>query len=449
MNERYTTDDGLVWYTGTSDAPRPTAHVGAAGDASPTDLLETLETRLATSGSRQFNLADHLLHESDALGYVTVGLPATTTREATRLLREIEACDSVDYAEFQRAYANPEAAIADKEGWVDTIQSGLAALRRRVTELVRDLLGATGDDGDETPNDPLVTDQYGPQQIRAYEAQKALVDPGNEVTVAVLDSGIDPDHEDLEAQIPANAGEDFSDGLGGDTDPTYPDVRGGDHGVHVGGTIAATVGNDIGIAGVAGLPNVSLITGKIFGGNPRALGQTVAEAIRWATDEGADVVNMSIGGTGTFGLPSETVERAIEYADANGTVCVAAAGNAGNDKVDFPARHPMVVGVGAVDENETVADFSNRGDGVDIAAPGVRVTSTLPGDDYGDKSGTSMSAPHVAAVVALGYLANGDASTEDRRRKLRATAKPVDGAGPDEVGAGIPDTVAYINALRE
>jgi subtilisin family serine protease len=458
MIGQYTTESGIVWNEASPDTRRPTAHVGTASGTTTADLIETIETEMegpdgADGATQYFDLADHLLHESDELGFVTISLPVTTAWEGQLLLREIRTWDGVGYAEFQQAYLNPVELLGDDPASVfDALRSAFGAVSRQVTRLsafVRDVMGDGPEVTADAPNDPLVSDQYGPQQMRAYEAHEALPDNDAEVKVVVLDSGIAPDHEDLSAQVAPNPGEDFQDGVGGDTDPTYPDVRGGDHGTHVSGTVLASNGNGRGTAGVAGLPNVSLQGAKIFGANPRALGQTVAEAIRWSTDEGADVINMSIGGTGQFGLPSKTVERAIEYAENNGTVCVAAAGNAGADQVDFPARHPKVVGVGAVGRNENVPRFSNRGEGVDVAAAGVRVTSTLPEDQYGDKSGTSMSSPHVAGAIALGCLANPEATPEELRRTLRDTARPVDGAGPDEVGAGIPDLVAYVNALQE
>ncbi len=433
MDDTFTVRNGIAWDTETDDTDHPTAHIGAAEGYSTADLLRTIELALdsgPTGGPRGFDLAELLWHESDALGYVTVSLPVTTIFEGRLLLTEMETRDTVGFAEFQRAYVHPTTPLSGRRDGTDTADG-----RQRDTEL--------------TPNDPLVTDQYGPRQMRAYEAQELVATSDNEVTVVVIDSGIDPDHEDLEAQVLPNAGEDFSDGLGGDTDPTYPDIRGGDHGVHVSGIIAATVGNGRGVAGVAGLPTVSVQTAKIFGADRRTLGDTVARAIRWATDEGADVINMSIGGTGQFGFPSETVGRAIEYADANGTVCVAAAGNDGANKVAYPARHQRVVGVGAVDADRNVAGFSNHGTGVDVAAPGVRITSTLPDDDYGEKSGTSMAAPGVAGILALGYLASPDATPAELRDALRETAQSVDGAGPDEVGAGIPDAVAFVRGLLE
>jgi len=435
MHDGYTVKNGIAWHRETDDTRRPTAHVGTADGSTTAELLAAIEANLDGDGEAgtgytyEFNIADHLLHESDSLGYLTLSLPVTTLFKGRLLLREMRAWDHVGFVEFQQTYLHPVTLLDGREYGTAIDVSGV------LTE--------------NTPDDPRASEQYGPQQMRAYEAQERLSDADTEATVVVIDSGIDPDHENLREQIPATAGEDFQDGTGGDTDPTYPDVRGGDHGVHVSGTAAATVGNGIGTAGVAGLPNVTVQAAKIFGANPRTLGQSVAEAIRWATDEGADAVNMSIGGTGRFGLPSKTVARAIEYADDNGTVCVASAGNAGADKVAFPARHPKVVGVGAVDSNRDVARFSNRGDGVDVAAAGVRVLSTLPGDDYGGKSGTSMSSPHVAGGIALGRLAAPDASAAELRRTLRDTARSVEGAGPDAVGAGIPDLVEYVETLRE
>jgi len=436
MDDGYTVKNGVAWHREADNTQRPTVHVGAADGSTTAELLASIEANL--DGGREagdgvtyrFDIADHLHHESDALRYVTVSLPVTTLFEGRLLLREMRAWDHVGYAEFQQTYLHPSTLLDGEEYGSASVDAS-------------DVLT------DSTPSDPRASEQYGPQQMRAYEAQQQLSDTDAEAKVVVIDSGIDPEHENLRDQIPARAGEDFEDGVGGDTDPTYPDVRGGDHGTHVAGTATATVGNGIGTAGVAGLSNVAVQAAKIFGANPRTLGQTVAEAIRWATDEGADVINMSIGGTGRFGLPSETVARAVEYADDNDTVCVASAGNAGSNRVAFPARHPKVVGVGAVDADRNVARFSNQGDGVDVAAAGVRVLSTLPEDEYGEKSGTSMSSPHVAGGVALGRLANPEASAAELRQAIQDTAQSVEGAGPDAVGAGIPDLVEYVETLRE
>jgi len=438
MHSDYTVKNGIAWHKEADETTRPTAHVGTADGSTTAELLYAIEKNLdggreSRSGvTYEFNIADHLLHENDTLEYLTLSLPVTTLFEGRLLLREMRAWEHVGFVEFQQTYLHPITLLDGREyGDASVDVSGV------LTE--------------STPDDPRASEQYGPQQMRAYEAQERLKDTDTdaEAKVVVIDSGIDPEHENLRDQIPADAGEDFQDGVGGDTDPTYPDVRGGDHGVHTSGTAAATAGNGVGTAGVAGLPDVTLQGAKIFGANPRTLGQTVAEAIQWATDEGADAINMSIGGTGRFGLPSKTVARAIEYADDNDTVCVASSGNAGADKVAFPARHPKVVGVGAVDDDRNVARFSNQGDGVDVAAAGVRVLSTLPENEYGEKSGTSMSAPHVTGGVALGRLAAPDASAAELRQALRDTAQSVEGADADAVGAGIPDLVKYVETLRE
>jgi len=216
------------------------------------------------------------------------------------------------------------------------------------------------------------------------------------VKIGIVDTGIDQTHPDLSGQTVACA---KSQGL-------LPILSGSiqvgqcaddnDHGTHVAGTIAAKANNGIGIAGVAF--NADLVVCKAldeFGSGSVA---DVANCINWVGLQGAKVISMSLTGGA-----STTIQNAVANAwdNGNGAVVVAAAGNEGDDGVDYPAGYPEVVSVAATDNRDARADFSNANSDVEIAAPGVDVLSTVPGGGYATMSGTSMATPHVAGVAGV------------------------------------------------
>ena len=213
---------------------------------------------------------------------------------------------------------------------------------------------------------------------------------GSGVTVAVIDTGVDTTHPDLvDNLVPGiavtggGAGDNVTDGHG--------------HGTHVAGIIAAVADNAIGVAGVA--PGASILPVKSLDDTGAGWSSDVAEGIVRAVDRGAAVINLSLSSGGD----SPVVADAVSYARSQGAVLVAAAGNArqrGNPTA-YPAALPGVIGVAATDVGDNDAAFSNTGDYVDLAAPGVAIRSALPGGNYGNLSGTSMAAPHVAGVAAL------------------------------------------------
>lgn len=262
-----------------------------------------------------------------------------------------------------------------------------------------------------TPNDPLFKYQYAlynpggalllpgsPQgkaraDIRASEAWEETRG-SKEVLIAVIDSGLDLLHPDMRDKI-RSSGRDF---VNDDFDAT--DDHG--HGTHVSGIAAAATDNNEGIAGVAW--NCQVLPLKVIDKEGSGLYSWVAEAIIWATDNKADVINLSIGGD----EPSLTLESALRYASEKNVIIVAAAGN-DNGPVLYPAAYDnYCLAVAATDYNDTRPDWSNFGPEIDVAAPGVRVVSLVPrwyfGPDslpYGYGSGTSMAAPHVAGLAAL------------------------------------------------
>ena len=246
---------------------------------------------------------------------------------------------------------------------------------------------------------------------------------GGGVKVAILDSGIDQDHEDLFSKIVLQ--KNFTSSL------TIDDLYG--HGTHVGGTVAAITNNSVGVAG--GCPDCVLMNGKVLGDNGSGAYSWVANGIIWAADNGAKVINLSLGGNS----PSRTLESAVNYAWSKGVVVVAAAGNCGCQSKIYPAAYKNVIAVAATNNQDKKASFSSYGaKWVDLAAPGENIFSTFPNHpyainkslnyDYG--SGTSMATPMTAAAAAL-IWSNPfyGTSASAVRLRLETTADKIPGTG--------------------
>jgi thermitase len=242
------------------------------------------------------------------------------------------------------------------------------------------------------PNDPLYPELYGHKLIQCQEAWN--LNQGEDVVVAVIDTGVDYNHPDISGNMwrdaNGNMGYDFSEN---NSDPM--DYH--SHGTHVSGTIASTGNNSTGIIGVSFRARIMAI--KIF---PNAYDSVCAQAIKYAVDNGAKVINNSWGPTSR--RPSnQAVAQAIDYALSNGVIVVFAAGNSADDVQYYaPANHPGVICVAATDKDDKLADFSNYGANVTVSAPGKDICSLkYRSTNYVYMSGTSMAAPHVAAVAAL------------------------------------------------
>lgn len=249
---------------------------------------------------------------------------------------------------------------------------------------------------------------------------------GNGVRVAILDSGIDQNHEDLSVKVILR--KNFT------TSSTDDDIYG--HGTHVGGIVAAITDNNIGVAG--GCPNCTLLSGKVLGDDGTGAYSWISSGITWAADNGAKVVNLSLGGSS----PSKTLERAVNYAWNKGTVVVAAAGNSGNRSKLYPAAYTNAIAVAATNNNDQKASFSSYGvKWVDVAAPGENIFSTFPNhpfviqtkygrsQNYDFASGTSMAAPMVAGAAALVWSTNYGSSASMVRTRLETTAEHITGTG--------------------
>ncbi len=288
------------------------------------------------------------------------------------------------------------------------------------------------------PNDPSFVNNllWGLGAIQAPRAWSKTTGSQN-VIVAVLDTGVDYNHRDLAANMWRNQGEVPGDGVDNERDAIVDDVFGvssvnwfsdpanrgnpypnfGDnHGTHVAGTIAAVGNNSTDLVGVGWQTRIMAV--KVMANcNPVCAAGGLFEltgGIQYAADHGAHIINFSgsicpscyDNPFSTFN-PSQFLDEHIKYAQSKGVLIVAAAGNDGsNNDVNpvFPASSgwPNVMAVAATDKSDTLASFSNYGlKGVHLAAPGVDIRSTLPGNQVGHMNGTSMAAPHVAGAAAL------------------------------------------------
>jgi len=293
------------------------------------------------------------------------------------------------------------------------------------------------------PNDPFYTHQW---HFHAVNAEAAWdVTTGTGAVVAVIDTGVSHGPDDGINHLVA--GYDF---VNNDADPA--DDNG--HGTHVAGTVAQATNNGVGTAGLA--YGASVMPVKVLDAGGSGYSSDVIDGIVWAADNGADVLNMSLGSS----RGSSSEEAACDYAEAAGAVIAAAAGNSGRRKAEYPAGYGSVIGVGATDFASERSYYSNRGTHVEISAPGGDVYEDLNGDGYADGvlqetfdpswgfyfwQGTSMATPHVAAAAAL--LSSLGASNAEIRTLLKDTAQDVDGAGWDQnTGWGIIDAAAAVNA---
>lgn len=282
------------------------------------------------------------------------------------------------------------------------------------------------------PSDTFYAQQEDLEQVRVPEVWPTTIgDPG--VVVAVIDSGVDLTHPDIAGvTVVAPRNE-----IWNTTDVT--DDNG--HGTHVAGTIIARTDNATGIAGIA--PASSLMPIKVLDADGLGFVSDVLDGVDWARTHGADIINLSLGGTME---PAQValVQPTFTAARSAGILVVAASGNSGMQIMEYPAGLRGVVSVAAVDQTDLQADFSTFNRGVDIAAPGVDILSTT-GGDYQAESGTSMAAPHVAGVAALIWAARPSLTVTELEAVLRASAVDLGDPGRDNVyGSGRVDAEAAL-----
>ena len=332
---------------------------------------------------------------------------------------------SVEAAEENLMLSIPEADLADSDG----IRDPATAKRKGF------------------PNDPRYGEQWHLDQIHMPETWDAA--KGEGVIVAVIDTGVTK-VQDLQ-QTEFVAGWNFVNNTA-----NADDDHG--HGTHVAGTIAQSTNNGIGVAGIAYRAKIMPV--KVLSAQGSGSVAGIAEAIRWASDHGAKVINMSLGGR----MSSQLLGKAVKYAHDHGTTVVCAAGNDGKGKVSYPAAYPGAIAVAATQKDEQTTFYSNWGKEIDIAGPGGNTRGDPTGgvlqntlyqgkDDYYFFMGTSMASPHVAGVAALivGQGVTAPDAVEKVLKESARTPKGMKAEPPDfrqHYGAGIVDAQAAVRKAQ-
>lgn len=294
--------------------------------------------------------------------------------------------------------------------------------------------------------DPLSGEQWYLAQMQMDQiwSQHGLGSSG--VTVAVLDTGVDYTHPDLVGRV--IKGPDYIDK---DYDPK--DMHG--HGTHVAGIIAAGLNNHEGISGLA--PDVKILAIRVLDANGGGSLFNIAKGLAYAANHGAKVINLSLGSPSGGGLMKTLANFIASYADAKGSLIIAAAGNAGGE-IGYPAAASRIMAIGAVNEDKYLASFSNWGKELDVVAPGVNILSTFPTypvttnalglpQNYATLNGTSMATPMVSALAALIWSQNPYLKPEEVRAKIENSATDLGAIGVDErYGHGL---INPVRALAE
>lgn len=255
-------------------------------------------------------------------------------------------------------------------------------------------------------DDSYAVERWGVSRIEAPGAWQ--ITTGNpSVIIAVLDTGIDQDNQDLAGRVVAEVN--FTDSA------TCNDLYG--HGTHMAGTIAAVA------------PECRLMSVKVADDTGKCEPSVVAKGIIWAVNHGAKVINLSLAM-----VPSPALEEAVDYAWSRGAILIAAAGNKGTTEPSYPAYYGNCLAVAGSNANNALALLSSYGEWVDVAAPGFNIYSDLPQNQYGYKTGTSAAGAHVSGVAALIFSvaedSNGNGGVNDEVRwAIENSCTPLDGDG--------------------
>lgn len=281
----------------------------------------------------------------------------------------------------------------------------LAKLMRKDSDLVSVELDGIAT-VDWTPNDPSFSSQWGPKKISS-EAAWNVTRGSSSVMIAVVDTGVDLDHPDLNGKVRTDIDYDFV-----NNDSNASDDNG--HGTHVAGIAAAETNNSTGIAGVC--PNCTILPVKVLSASGSGSYSAIASGIRYAADKGAKVINLSLGGSSG----SSTLSDAVNYANNKGAILACAAGNSNTSAASYPAYYSACVAVASTDSNDYKSSFSNYGSWVDTSAPGSSIYATYWNNTYKTLSGTSMAAPHVAGLAGM-LFSQGRSQSAVRTRLTSST----------------------------
>jgi type VII secretion-associated serine protease mycosin len=335
-----------------------------------------------------------------AVGYDVVTVPAGSDPRET--LRRLSQDPNVESAEPVQRMGRPR-----------------KPKRAQPVDLLQNPFGGNG-------RDPLRNQQWGLDKVEADAAWK--VNRGaSSVVLAVVDSGIDPNHPDLRDKLVKGWS-----AVGGSHNIKDEDG----HGTHCAGIAAAASGNGMGIAGIA--PNVKIMPVRVLDANGEGEDKDIAAGVVWAANHGASVISMSVGSYES----TRVMRDAIAYAQKKNVLVVAAMGNDGNSQPNFPAQYKGVMAVGATDSRDRLADFSNTGNWISVTAPGVEILSTMPtypctstklgaSKSYSKDDGTSMATPYVAGLAALVRSRWPELSADQVKQTIEMTATDLGAKGFD------------------
>lgn len=399
---------------------------------------------IAILASLTFGCTDAPLSESVGLGFDGAG----DVIEGEFIVRQ------------QLSVAEMSALGLEELRWNEVLQAGLyrstqgdLSLSELKRALSQDSRGATVSAENNRPrsaasidvDDPYRSLQWNMDMLNIEAAWEHATGAG--ITIAVLDTGVATGGEDT----PVNyvAGYDF---IGDDWDPTDEN----EHGTHVAGTIAQATGNGRGVVGVA--PEATVMGVRVLDARGGGSAYGIAEGIQWAADNGAQVINLSLGSAYSTGVEQDAIDHALSM----GAVVVAASGNEYRNSVGYPAAYSDVIAVGAVQYDGSVAPYSNGGSQLDVVAPGGNTGVDQNGDGYADGvlqetlsgesmayrffDGTSMATPHVAGIAGL--LLERGAAPGEVEEILASTAIDLEGAGHStRSGWGLVDVMAALEAV--
>ncbi len=335
-----------------------------------------------------FHPADPSLSQLDE--FVLIGIPDATENKTEEIIRELRRLSGTSFVEYNEVI-NLEVLESEK------------TVARAAPKNV---------------NDPMAANQWGWDIIQGDRLHELLsstsIKPKKRALIAILDSGIDAQHEDLVNQF-------FSSGTSNDTDPLG-------HGTHCAGIAAAVSNNGLGITSL--IPNatyVQVTSIKVM--NAMGIGnqQAAIDGMIKAADMGADVISMSLGGISSDSR-QKAYDEAVKYCNAKGSIVVASAGNSNqNAKGYAPANAKGIITVSAIGSDQKKAAFSNTVDGMSygIAAPGVKILSTYPNQQYKEMDGTSMAAPMVAGLVGMLKAFRPEITTKEVYEILSDTGKAI------------------------
>ncbi|MBO8163278.1 MAG: peptidase S8 [Brevibacillus sp.] len=285
------------------------------------------------------------------------------------------------------------------------------------------------------PNDILYKRYQWNLPIIGMEEGWEISQGSKRIVVAVVDTGVDLGHPEFQGKL--------TNGYNVIARNQKPQDDNG-HGTHVAGIIAARTNNRDGIAGMSW--NSMIMPIKAIGADGSGTAFDIAEGIRWATDHGAHVINLSVGNY----TSSAALQEACRYAYERNVVLVAATGNDATNQPGYPAAYPEVLGVSAVDHRTRLASFSNYGQYVDVVAPGVDIASTYIYNDYAALSGTSMACPHVAALAGLIRSVKPEMKNTEVMKLIRDSSVDLGEPGRDNwYGYGMIDSGEALRRIGE